>query len=256
MKKALLVGINYPGTLSELRGCINDIKAMDSILVKHYGFSDRRILLDGQATTRAILGNLEWLVADAKAGDVLYFHYSGHGSQMVDTNHDETDRLDEIICPIDLNWKDKVIRDDDFARIFSKLPAGVNLTVTLDCCHSGTGLRGGNKNRWIPAPATIMEAYQRGVVKPDRKQAAVTQKGILISGCKSNQTSADAWIGGKYMGACTYYLIDMLKRHNYQLDYRRLVLKMNHFLKQAGYTQQPELNCDRSFVGRNFLSQF
>jgi metacaspase-1 len=262
-KKALLVGINYPGTFAELKGCINDVNAMNSILTNNYGFSNNKMLTDKQATTKNILASLEWLISGAKAGDVLYFHFSGHGSQVVDTNNDESDRLDEIICPIDLNWKDKVIKDDDFLRIFSKLPKGVNLTVVLDCCHSGTGLRGGlidpnakvDRQRWLPAPKDILETIERGNLKP-KPRALPQQKGILISGCSSSQTSADAWIGGKYMGACTYYLIDMLKRHKYKLDYNRLVLKMDYFIKKAGYTQSPQLNCDASLRGKLFLDKF
>ena len=34
MKKALLIGINYVGTNSELNGCINDIYSMKNYLEK------------------------------------------------------------------------------------------------------------------------------------------------------------------------------------------------------------------------------
>lgn len=266
-KKALLVGVNYPGTFGELRGCVNDVRAIDAIITNQYGFVNKKVLINSQATTKNILSGLEWLVAGAQSGDVLFFHFSGHGSQMADKNREEVDRLDEIICPIDLNWRDKVIKDDDFARIFSKLPNGVNLTVVLDCCHSGQGLRGGlvdpevkvDRQRWLPVPREIMESIERDGLKPKiRAKSSSGQKGILISGCRSHQTSADAWIASekKFMGACTYYLVDMLKKHQFKLDYSRLVTKMNYFLKRAGYAQQPELNCNPSFRNKLFLSQF
>jgi hypothetical protein len=100
-----------------------------------------RILTDARATTKAILDGLAWLTTGASPGDSLVFHYSGHGSQVYDRNGDETtDRLDEILCPYDLDW-DHPLTDDDLADACANVPRGALLTVILDCCHSGTGLR-------------------------------------------------------------------------------------------------------------------
>jgi hypothetical protein len=38
-KKALLVGINYRNTESELNGCINDIINMKDVLITKFGYS-------------------------------------------------------------------------------------------------------------------------------------------------------------------------------------------------------------------------
>jgi hypothetical protein len=145
MKKALLVGINrYPDPGNELKGCVNDVRQMAETLKSRYGFpgdGNMRILTDARATTKAILDGLAWLAAGASPGDSLVFHYSGHGSQVPDRNGDETtDRLDEILCPYDLDW-DHPLTDDDLAAACAGVPQGALLTVILDCCHSGTGLR-------------------------------------------------------------------------------------------------------------------
>ena len=146
MKKALLVGINrYPDPANELKGCVNDVRQMADTLKSGYGFlpgdGNMRILTDARATTGAILDGLAWLTAGASPGDSLVFHYSGHGSQVPDKHGDETtDRLDEILCPYDLDW-DHPLTDDDLAAACANVPQGVLLTVILDCCHSGTGLR-------------------------------------------------------------------------------------------------------------------
>ena len=282
-KKAVIVGINYPGTSHELRGCINDATAMRMMLKEHFGFTEPknvRMLTDASATTANILERMEWLVEDAQPGDVLFFHYSGHGSQMVSTNYDddnEPDNYDEIICPIDLNWRDKVIRDDDFKRIFDKLPEGVNLTVILDCCHSGSGMDqehqyqplgpaearslgqpygSPNRNRFIPMPSDIAN---RGIgldltPKPRSVQSRdIDKTGLLISGCQSNQTSADAWIDSKFMGAATFFIIDTLKRNKYSMTYKELVDEVNNVLRDRGYTQRPELNGSMKLFGDGFL---
>jgi metacaspase-1 len=145
MKKALLVGINrYPDPRNELKGCVNDVRQMAETLKSRYGFpgdGNMRILTDAGATTKAILDGLAWLTAGVSPGDSLVFHYSGHGSQVPDKNGDETtDRLDEILCPYDLDW-DHPLTDDDLAAACAGVPPGTLLTVILDCCHSGTGLR-------------------------------------------------------------------------------------------------------------------
>ncbi len=280
MKKALLVGVNYTGSQFPLRGCINDIMAVNEVLVNHLGFDDPkqiRMLTEESATTANILERLEWLVKDAAPGDILYFHWSGHGSQFPNYEYDdvEPDGLDEIICPYDINFRDKMIKDDDFKRIFSTVPKGVNLTVVLDSCHSGQGLRdimipveirdtiyGPTRNRAMPVPADIANrSYGLNLdVKPRAIQdpniiAIEDQTGMLISGCKSNQTSADAWIQPvqKFYGALTYNLLRILKEHDYNISYRRIVELLNNELPQQGFTQHPELNGRAELFDNLFL---
>lgn len=276
MKRALIVGINYPGTSHALNGCVNDAKAMKAMLETHFGFHDITMLLDAEATTNNILNGLETLVAGTKSGDTIFFHYSGHGSQVPDNydNDYEPDGLDEIICPVDLNWRDKIIRDDDLKRIFDKVPAGVNLTVVLDCCNSGGGIDQQNQyqplgeakqadyvdpvknGRFLPPPVEIqMISESRSLpFKPRALTRNVNKTGLLISGCQSHQTSADAFISGKYMGACTYMICDVLAKKNYDCSYQELVEEVNHRMVQAGFTQRPELNGSAGLFGFKFLA--
>ena len=44
-KRALLIGINYRGTRSELGGCITDTRYMHYCLTKRFGFADNDILM-------------------------------------------------------------------------------------------------------------------------------------------------------------------------------------------------------------------
>lgn len=270
-KKALLVGINaYPD--SPLNGCVNDVITMNQVITEKFGFTQsthKRMLVDQSATTANILDRLEWLVDGAQAGDVLLFHYSGHGSQMVDVDYnteEEPDGMDEIICPIDLDWRSKVIKDDDLSRIFKQVPEGVNLTVLLDCCHSGQGLRDlgntPNKSRYLPTPVDILNrSYGKDLAPKSRgikiKNVGTDENlaGVLLSGCRSNQTSADAWIQvtGKYMGAFTYYLTQSLQKYDWSVAHNQLIKEVNKKLKKAGYEQQPELNCPEALLKNKFL---
>jgi len=149
-KRALIVGINYIGTENALGGCINDAIAERDMLIDKFGFPEKEVMLltDDQddlsqhPTKENMMAALEWLMQNAIEGDVLFFHYSGHGSQFPDETGEEEDGLNECLCPSDCMqnpWPDAVISDDYLNEIFfENLPDGVRLTCVYDCCHSGT----------------------------------------------------------------------------------------------------------------------
>eukprot|EP01062_Namystynia_karyoxenos_P074933 TRINITY_DN72007_c0_g1_i1.p2 TRINITY_DN72007_c0_g1~~TRINITY_DN72007_c0_g1_i1.p2 ORF type:complete len:395 (+),score=126.00 TRINITY_DN72007_c0_g1_i1:86-1186(+) len=155
--KALLIGINYVRHSSgRLSGCINDVLSMKEY-IEGEGFEEcedtMRILIDDPddeyaqdrisiptdlPTRDNILDGVRWLVEDAQPGDVLFVHYSGHGSQMRDTTGDEEDGKDETLCPDDYNTAGMIIDDTLFQELVAPLPPGVRLICLMDCCHSGT----------------------------------------------------------------------------------------------------------------------
>lgn len=144
-KKALLTGINDYQTISDLRGCINDVRNIEKRLVDVFGFStgDIRVLTNREVTKENIEREWSWLVDDAQPGDQLLFHFSGHGSYTVDEDGDEDDGADELLCLYDMDFDDDrtYLLDDDLYRLTRRLPDGADLTVILDSCHSGTATR-------------------------------------------------------------------------------------------------------------------
>jgi hypothetical protein len=275
-KRALLVGINrykIPG--ADLRGCVNDVKHMKSVLTRYYGFGEKdiRTLTDLQATKKAMQSEISRLVAKARPGDVLLLHYSGHGSNVPDRNGDEADGRDEILCPADLDWGDPLL--DDWLRLeFDKLPAGVNFTVVMDCCHSGTNTRAIQPpdarriERFLPCPLDLWAAESgrrlRGTVRGLRAGLRKTgRRGdivnvnmpeLLITGCRSTQTSADAYIGGTYNGALTYSLVAAINARKGKLTYKELHTLALQSLKKGRFDQVPQLEGRSSSFGLPFLS--
>mmetsp|Transcript_18008 Transcript_18008/g.19796 ORF Transcript_18008/g.19796 Transcript_18008/m.19796 type:complete len:367 (-) Transcript_18008:27-1127(-) len=73
---------------------------------------------------------------------------------------------------------------------------------------------------------------------------------LMFSGCKDNQTSADAKINGMSSGAMSYALIKTLeknhKRHQ-QITYTELLREMRTVL-EGKYTQVPQLSAGRKLV--------
>jgi metacaspase-1 len=146
--KALFIGINYVGhNPGELKGCHNDVEKMRRFVAKQgYDEANMKFLMDDGKSTpptkQEILTAIKWLVQGARDGDSLFFHYSGHGTQVPDESGDETDGKDEALVPVDYQKfpgaKGMIIDDDLVKELVMPLPEGVMLTAVMDCCHSGT----------------------------------------------------------------------------------------------------------------------
>lgn len=266
--RALLVGVNkykLPG--SDLQGCVNDVTNVRDVLLKYFGFRvrDIRVLVDGRATKKAILDWLQWLVKGAAAGDRLLFHFSGHGSQIRDRDGDELkDRMDEILCPHDMDWDGTFIVDDDFKVLFSSLPKGVRLEVLLDCCHSGTGTREAMglgqlpleqtiRPRFLVPPVDIRMREEDDLNVQHIARPANPLTHVLFSGCRDNQTSADAFIGGAYNGAFTYYFCKHLRKVQGNITRVDLLKSLRASLRHEGFSQVPQLECPTAARKKNLL---
>lgn len=107
---AVLVGCNYANTPNELHGCINDVLAMRQVLIDRFRFKPDNIhLLTDEPdspikpTGAKIKEALNRMVDEAEPGDVLYFHYSGHGTRIPSNRRAHPYHQDEAIVPCDYN---------------------------------------------------------------------------------------------------------------------------------------------------------
>jgi hypothetical protein len=140
-----------------------------------------------------------------------------------------------------------VIVDDELHDLFVQLPDDVLLEVFLDTCHSGTGLKAidlllDRKPRYLPPPS--LAAFQKVEGKRSRGfYRAMLESGIthhiLWAGCRADQTSADANIGGMWHGAFTYYWAKEMNATQNKLSRKELLTKVVADLKKGEYTQAP-----------------
>lgn len=283
-KKALLIGINkyrIPG--ADLRGCVNDVRSVEGVLKEFFGFkaSNIRTVLDYRATTVRMKEEIVKLVTGAVPGDVLFLHYSGHGSNVPDTSGDEADHRDEIFCPTDLDWSAPLL--DDFLRAtFAKVPKGVNLTVLSDSCHSGSATRAflppdtkESIPRYLPCPLDIwaaesgrdLQGAPRGKLpmlvtaardggNVEKDVTAVNMPDVLFSGCLDTQTSADAFINGTYNGAMSYHLVKAIRSKGGKLTNRELHAETLRLVKKGGYSQTPQLSGKAANLDHPFLEPY
>jgi len=228
---ALLVGINYINTPYQLYGCINDVNYMLELL-KQNNFKEIQILTDNTSakpTKNIILSKFTDLLSNAKTGDVVFFCYSGHGSQLKDANGDEITGMDQLICPIDF----KMILDDELKNIIkTHLKAGVTLISLFDSCFSGSVL---------DLRYQYYDSLQNNELTENPNQIETNGQVIMISGCSDKQTSADANIDNVDRGAMTWSFIRSLQ-DNPNLTWRQLLLNMRSLLTQKRYTQTPQIS--------------
>jgi hypothetical protein len=168
--RAVLVGVaNYdaPG-IHDLLGPRNDVtmiwRALQARQVKP---EDIIVLSDGLPAgadfpvaralpeRHAILGALDEVAANVRAGDTVMFYYSGHGSvQPVKPDEEqdepEADGNDQVILPADVGSYDIISRtirnaivDNELRAKFDAIRAkGAFVWAVVDACHSGTVTRG------------------------------------------------------------------------------------------------------------------
>lgn len=240
VKCAILIGINYNGTSSELSGCINDINNTEKVLSEQYGYNEFVIMTDDsemKPTGKNIIKELYDMALRTHTEEIeeLWISYSGHGSYVTDRNGDEDDSRDEVLVPIDCNTNG-YISDDLLHKILKKINPRTKCICIFDCCHSGTIL-------------DLKYRYESGVKNvTENKNSKLNSNITMISGCKDVQTSADAYNilnARKYQGAMTASLLTTLKDHEYKISCYKLLKYMREFLKERNFKQIPQISCSK-----------
>ena len=254
--RAICIGINdYPGTSSDLHGCVNDAGDWAEELQRR-GF-DVSTLLNRGATGAAIRRNIRKLISTAEPGDVVVIQFSGHGSYLPDVDGDESDGADECICPYDLNRG--CITDDELFGIFSARMSGVNVVMISDSCHSGTigrfapnttpppalGVQAARRRvRFLP-PASFLDANALRSLAAHKVRPKASLPGrhaaLTLTGCQDAEFSYDAFFRGRANGAFTYVALDALRTLPSNATYRQWHAAIRRRLPSSEYPQTPAL---------------
>mmetsp|Transcript_12497 Transcript_12497/g.29438 ORF Transcript_12497/g.29438 Transcript_12497/m.29438 type:complete len:561 (+) Transcript_12497:72-1754(+) len=247
-KKAVLIGCNYPGQEGCLRGSDNDVRRWRDLLTNQYGFQASDIVQltdEGHSkfqcfsTRQNMLSAIRWLVEDAEPGDVLFFHFAGHGGQRDVLDESELDGMDEVLLPSDYMHAGVIVDYELFDLLIAPIPAGCKLTVVLDCCHSGYALDvpyvwNSINERWD------MERY------PWHTAGDVQ----MFTSFEDPQGPADpADLYSRPAGAITTALCDALETHGHQpvRIHTQLLTSMQSVLTQKGYLERPRLRSSQAF---------
>lgn len=253
-KLALLVGINqYPQyqQASQLRGCLNDVELQRQLLIHRFGFNnqDIKILTDGQATRDRLLQAFEeHLINQAKPGDVVVFHYSGHGSQVYDPDCDFQNNKGECLNSTFVTFDDNPNAQPDVVNqimghtlflLMSALKQKTeNVTAILDSCHSGGGTRANIKIRSVRGGADFkinpveFEYQEKWLERLNlSKEQFITRRkqgiptGVVIAAAQRHQYAADYEFADFFAGAFTYLLTQYLWQKADSVDNAIAVVK-------------------------------
>lgn len=232
--KALLFGLNYEHVPDlRLDGCAQDVQNMAQLLAASYGIPCVECV-DAQSTTAAAMVQALYALAeDSHNLDLAWIHYSGHGISVIDTGQsDERDGRDECLVPSDFQTAGP-IRDDYLNTILASFNPRTRVVCIFDCCHSGT-------------MCDMKYSWSKGRKKRvENKHAALGGSVVTLSGCRDDQTAADAYnvLGdGKWTGAMTACLYRALVA-NPDLIHNvfELAERVSALLKSGGFKQRVRL---------------
>ncbi|MBI4757371.1 MAG: caspase family protein [Betaproteobacteria bacterium] len=249
-KKALCIGINdYPGTGSDLSGCVNDAGDWASTLAAR-GYAVTK-MLDAQATRAAMIDAMGKLISGAQRGDTVVITYSGHGTWQPDSSGDEPDGRDEALCPHDITTRGALL-DDDLHTLFTNHAQGVRIVLISDSCHSGSVTRGDESDldpgmpraRFLPPEAWMpADRLPRSTARPTVLVSGLARSGgdLLLAGCKDTEYSWDTRFNGRPNGAFTYYALKTLKTLPANTTYSKWVTAIRSYLPSTSLPQAPQI---------------
>ncbi|GAB4370087.1 MAG: hypothetical protein Kow00121_10540 [Elainellaceae cyanobacterium] len=272
-KRALLVGINeYPDSplFTPLKGCVQDVEMQQALLMHRFGFSQGDIvtLINQDATRQNILNTFhEFLIQPCQEGDVVVFHFSGHGRRILDPDPLRTaagevdDRLNSTLVPSDdgaigENGEVSDIMGKTLFLLTSQLKTD-HVTIVLDSCYAGGGIRGNTRVRsarggegYKPSRAelTNQQRWREALGISDEEFRQLRDlgiaKGIAIAAAQRNQKAVDVTFDGFDAGAFTYFLTQFLWHEAESVE--SVVANVTRNLQEEAFYQTP-LGCVAPF---------
>lgn len=281
-KRALLVGVSDYCRDATGRECNDrqdgkywwnlnsaaDVDAIEQVLRSdRFGFQPHEIKVlktKEETTCDSIVSAFKsFLAGQTGPGDIVYFHFSGHGSQVKDDaasgnlkRGDELDGADETLIPSDYVTRDdgeKNIRDDDLEQLLASL-AGRHVTVTVDSCFSGTITRGGRNLVRGMRLRGVAAANSRGAKDGPsglfQEGAGLPGNLVAMSAASKDQLATETEDGAtkKKMGAFSLSLVTALRKAGPEMTYRDLFETVDEEITREHRGQNPQLEGGRDNV--------
>lgn len=282
-KRALLVGVSDYCRDNTARECRengkywwdlnsgNDVDSIKAVLMsERFGFKEDEIKVlktKDETTHSSIVGAFKsFLIGQTGSGDIVYFHYSGHGGQVeddADPKHgrnpkvgDELDGKDETFIPSDYATQgdgSKDIRDDEIEELLAGL-VGRHVAVTADSCHSGTITRNGRRLTRGAAMRRAVAANGRGQADGPSglfpENASLPASLVVISAARNDQVASETTDKDthKDMGMFSYALVRALADSGSETTYRDIFERIDGEVTRQYRDQDPQLEGSRDNV--------
>lgn len=245
---ALLVGIDeYNSPVPKLSGSKKDVNKIKNYLEQNY--NDRplhiKTLQDTEASYAQLIKEFRSHLGKAGPDDVVWFHYSGHGSrqlsapEFVELN---SGKKDETLVLYDSRPSGLDLADKELAVLISELSTKKSHTlITLDCCHSGSGTR--SVDEYIKRLSVdrgdirTLDSYLNGYYKT-RGTDIPQAKYFFYGACNRFQSAKETFDGG---GLFTDILIKTLNESKKDISYAELLIKLRQGVVAMNLNQDPQL---------------
>lgn len=264
---ALLIGIDRydPNPYyDDLQGCVPDINLVDDYLCNTLKIDPDNIwkltspfeetyqiasvrsgTKEVKPTYLNIVKAFKEITQQAKSGEQVYIHYSGHGGQ-VKTIFSELKgegKNDEALVPMDLGDNGHYLRDVEITTLLKRLTdKGCIVTVIFDSCHSGGATRGdgairgsrdgkpdSTKGRPKDSAVTdnrdeLLDNWREVTQNKKESWLANNQRDyVFLGACRPHEKAQEkAFDGQDRNGALTYWMFNTLRTVPTVLTYQAL----------------------------------
>lgn len=292
---AILIGINFYVKDKCLEGCVRDVGKVKQYLaarpmpvnVKSFTAStpsDSNSCyptepLDRWPTYENVTSSIKTITDDAKRGDLVYVHYSGHGTRMKElSRYSNKNTGDLALVLFDDVHGSRYLRGLELAElIHAMVEKGLLVTIVFDCCFSGNVVRYGNPHHGDGVRATdydhaVDTAYPQdlGIIHrfqfnpPALRDAHIMPTWLvnpsgytILTACGPHEIAKELELedGGEKSGVLTHFLFRALKSMwksdvdiKHQSLYQHLCARFH-----ASWPQQTPMrygNKDLSFFGK------
>jgi len=204
--------------------------------------SNVKALFDQDATLANIRQAIgEWLPKQAKANDLVFMYYSGHGGVMPDESGEEPDGRRKFIIPHDANLEqmDKTaLRNNELSLMLDRIAVN-KFVFVMDCCFSGGQVKDNTIKSVSPANTPIGTDIYGQLSAAGR---------VVISASQPDQVSFES--AKLKHGIFTYHLLEALKGKadmdtdnmvNLLETYMYVQREVSEAARNLGQVQQPKL---------------
>ncbi|MDP6751083.1 MAG: caspase family protein [Candidatus Poribacteria bacterium] len=204
--------------------------------------SNVKALFDQDATLANIRQAIgEWLPKRAKANDLVFMYYSGHGGVMPDESGEEPDGRRKFIIPHDANLEqmDKTaLRNNELSLMLDRIAVN-KFVFVMDCCFSGGQVKDNTIKSVSPANTPIGTDIYGQLSAAGR---------VVISASQPDQVSFES--AKLKHGIFTYHLLEALKGKadmdtdnmvNLLETYMYVQREVSEAARNLGQVQQPKL---------------
>ncbi len=302
---ALLIGIDYylpntlpgGGTYPSLSGCVRDINHVEDFLTQNLKIPKTNIQklssskgsdsdkpsepTDKWPSYENIVNAFRKVTNEARQGDQVYIHYSGHGGEASTIYPDlKTENgTDETLVPLDIgNSEARYLRDIELAHLLEQMvDKGLIVTIVLDSCHSGgatrafeqrdseltksVAVRGISTVDSTPRPTDSLVASSEQLEstwhKINQEKQIEATRGFeaasgwlprpsgytLISACEPKESAHESSFdaNGEKNGALTYFLLKSLKKMKEETTFRQIHNELITKVHSQFHNQTPML---------------